>query len=526
MAEIALCLSGGGYRAAMYHLGVLSYLHHVCIPEGGRLIDHVHTITSISGGAIPAFVYALSKAHGKDNVQSFKDLYKNLIENNLGEMMLDHFNHSKDPEKSFIKSLADTYEKAFFNDELFGTIMNMMSFDGIHHFSVDSTDFELGIPFRFQATCELNIPDREEPYGVIGNKIHKITRDRAKSIRIADVMAATSCFPLAFEPLAYPTDFKFANSQMNRLENDAVYMLMDGGLVDNQGIDPMNHAEWHLSSLEKHHDLILLSDAGNKPIKKEEKPIKWSRHTLSFWTKYFFCLACVCSLTSLYLFHQDRMFWSGMLLMSGISLFAAILIVNGVTRKLRNYICENLQINGNLKMMWHCSINDIATFIKARATTVYRMVDFVMMGHIKKVAFRELTGKDSLKKKVVMNSLPVLSNIGKWNKILSRRQHANRRLTPSKILKRNTKKANTMKTTLWFTKEEIKNGIPISLLACGQYTVCWNLLQYIDRIKEQSEEDMSEGQRMIIGLESRLMGDWDRFNKNPTILTNSYRYDR
>ena len=71
MAEIALCLSGGGYRAAVYHLGVLTYLHHVCPPTGGRLIDHVHTITSISGGAIPAFAYALANARNIDRIDCF-----------------------------------------------------------------------------------------------------------------------------------------------------------------------------------------------------------------------------------------------------------------------------------------------------------------------------------------------------------------------------------------------------------------------------------------------------------------------
>lgn len=68
MAEIALCLSGGGYRAAVFHLGVLSYLHHVCLPEGGRLLDHVHTLTSVSGGAIPAIEYALNESKDGDRV--------------------------------------------------------------------------------------------------------------------------------------------------------------------------------------------------------------------------------------------------------------------------------------------------------------------------------------------------------------------------------------------------------------------------------------------------------------------------
>lgn len=526
MAEIALCLSGGGYRAAMYHLGVMTYLHHVYLPTGGRLIDHVHTITSISGGAIPAFAYALANAHETDRVECFKDLYKRLIENNVGEQMLEHFNSSKDPDKSFVKSLAYVYNQSFFGEAKFGEIIDLMAIDELHHFSVDATDFELGIPFRFQATAALNIPDRNEPYGVIGNRTHKIDRSRASEIRISDIMAATSCFPLAFEPIIYPTDFQFHDPNMRRLDNGAEYLLMDGGLVDNQGIDPMNHAEWHLSAIEKHHDMVILSDAGNKPIKKEEKPIRLSKHSLLFWNNISVGLSIILFLVSLYLFKVNSPFYSGLAFMGGCFIFVIILIVDYLVQELKGYICDNLQFDGNFRMMWHTSINDIITFLKARATTVYRMVDFVMMGHIKKVAYKELSGQESLKSKVQMNSLPVLSNGGKWDKIFRKRNFPDRNLIPSKALKRNTKKANTMKTTLWFTLDEKVKGIPLSLLACGQYTTCWNLLQHIDRIKKLPENELSEGQKMIISLEPILKGDWERFNANPLILANSYRYDR
>lgn len=42
-SEIALALSGGGYRAAMFHLGTLSYLKHVALPNGKSILDVVNT---------------------------------------------------------------------------------------------------------------------------------------------------------------------------------------------------------------------------------------------------------------------------------------------------------------------------------------------------------------------------------------------------------------------------------------------------------------------------------------------------
>src|SRR3982750_1989402 len=51
-AGLALCLSGGGYRAAIYHLGAMLRLH-----EAG-LLRRVERISSVSGGSIVAAWYA------------------------------------------------------------------------------------------------------------------------------------------------------------------------------------------------------------------------------------------------------------------------------------------------------------------------------------------------------------------------------------------------------------------------------------------------------------------------------------
>jgi len=51
--RIGLALSGGGYRAAAYHLGTLRALHKLGI------LGNVDIISSVSGGAIIAAYYAL-----------------------------------------------------------------------------------------------------------------------------------------------------------------------------------------------------------------------------------------------------------------------------------------------------------------------------------------------------------------------------------------------------------------------------------------------------------------------------------
>jgi hypothetical protein len=51
MAKIALCLSGGGFRASLFHLGVLRRLHEL------DLVKHIHLISAVSGGAVTAAAF-------------------------------------------------------------------------------------------------------------------------------------------------------------------------------------------------------------------------------------------------------------------------------------------------------------------------------------------------------------------------------------------------------------------------------------------------------------------------------------
>ena len=130
MAEFALCLSGGGYRAAMFHLGVMTYLNEIRSTDGSRLLDHVHTITSISGGALPGLLYVVGEKEEKNRIDTFKTLYRQLKDNNLGEKLVKRFNEESPKGTSLIKVLADVYDDIFFHGELFKDILEFVSWDG------------------------------------------------------------------------------------------------------------------------------------------------------------------------------------------------------------------------------------------------------------------------------------------------------------------------------------------------------------------------------------------------------------
>lgn len=61
--QIALALSGGGYRAAAFSLGAISYLQEVVI-NGRPLLEHVSVLSTVSGGTITGTRYAIGRSRG------------------------------------------------------------------------------------------------------------------------------------------------------------------------------------------------------------------------------------------------------------------------------------------------------------------------------------------------------------------------------------------------------------------------------------------------------------------------------
>jgi hypothetical protein len=59
--NIALCLSGGGFRATLFHFGVMKRLHEL------RLLDHVRLLSAVSGGAITAALFNCNTSYSEND---------------------------------------------------------------------------------------------------------------------------------------------------------------------------------------------------------------------------------------------------------------------------------------------------------------------------------------------------------------------------------------------------------------------------------------------------------------------------
>lgn len=87
-------------------------------------------------------------------------------------------------------------------------------------------------------------------------------------------------------------------------------------------------------------------------------------------------------------------------------------------------------------------------------------------------------------------------------------------LKPSNKIQQHSTIATAMGTTLWFTQEEKEAGVHDSLIAAGQYTICWNLLEYIETIKKDPS-NTNEHHQLILACEEQLRKDWEKFQKKP-----------
>src|SRR6266850_975560 len=245
LGKIALAFSGGGYRASGFHLGTLE-----CLDRLG-LLDDVKVLSTISGGTFTGAAYALSRTR-RTSFSEFRDTFAldlqklNVIEQALGRLVE---SRESAVNASLICAAARVYDDVLFKNAYFGELFGGVVFDDL---AFNATEFVYGLSFRFAVSSS---------GAVIGNKYFKVPPAAAEKIRIADIVAASSCFPGGFEPILFPDQFRFKDGlipgELKTKEFEKPVPLMDGGIYDNQGISSVLLA---LKRNPQAFDLLLISD--------------------------------------------------------------------------------------------------------------------------------------------------------------------------------------------------------------------------------------------------------------------------
>ena len=522
MAEIALTMSGGGYRAAMFHLGTISYLNHLKLSDGRSMLDEVNILSTISGGSITGLWYMMNLCHNKDIDESIKDLYHLLVSSQIVSAALNSMIQSDNKNSSAIKEIIKVYDRVFFHDETFRLIQEGVDRTHVHHFSANGTDFSTGIGFRFQATEELSCDDPAFRRGFIGNKPHQVPWDVASDFKLSEILAVSSCFPGGFEPLLYPNDFSIFGMEKHKdyieKQKGHEFILMDGGIVDNQGIEPVQLAETQMrqgkeSSNVKSIDLIIVSDVDSPRVKaiKLDLPIRLKNMT---WKGLNLTLDLfVGVLVALMWLFRSNPFCLG-----AITIFLLIVIsfrvFTFVTKRKIAMWFSKLPFSVELGNLVHMPFNKIQDMVETRISSLLTLAQGVFMKPIRQMRYNQLYKDEGWHNRLISNNVHELSSKGSYRW----KQGYPEYLKPSEAIKANSDKAANMGTTLWFSEKEKDNGIPEALFSAGQYTICMNILEYVEKITQDNNNTTKYHSDLLFCM-NQLKSDWVAFQNNPHCMS-------
>lgn len=224
--EIALALSGGGIRAAVFHLGVLQRL------AADRLLEQVRFLSTVSGGSlVVGLIYGLN-----DGMWPSSDRYLAHALPAARERLT-----TKDLQRTYIRRCITRPWRLFRGRAhvLSSAVQDLWGISGMvrdippePRWIINATTYETGKNWRF-------MPQRMGDY--------QINHVLSPGIPTADAVSASAAFPGGIGPLVLKkSDFSWTTYAANGRcraeplypEHDRIH-LWDGGVYDNLGVEPL-----------------------------------------------------------------------------------------------------------------------------------------------------------------------------------------------------------------------------------------------------------------------------------------------
>ena len=248
---VGLCLSGGGYRAMVFHVGVLWRLN-----EAGYL-GKIDRISSVSGGSITAAVLGMNwrslDFNGKGVARNLEGLLVTPVRQ-LADQSIDV--------KTVLSGLfwrgtisekvVAAYDKYLFHGK------TLQDLPDRPRFVINSTNVQSGALWRFS-----------KPYMAD----YRVGRVNAPTVPLAVAVGASSAFP----PFLSPASLHLAKGLVQPMDGVDLHrepyttepILSDGGVYDNLGLETV----W------KSFKTVLVSDAGGAMDPEDSPKEDWAQHS-------------------------------------------------------------------------------------------------------------------------------------------------------------------------------------------------------------------------------------------------------
>ncbi|MBD3926331.1 patatin-like phospholipase family protein [Nocardioides cavernae] len=249
---LALCLSGGGYRAMLFHVGVLWRLN-----EAGMLRE-LDRIASVSGGSITAGVLGLNWSKlDFDEAGVAGDFNDQLVEpvRRMAGVGIDVTAVLAGLGLPFT-SVSDRVAKAY-RKHLFGKA-TLQSLPDAPRFVFNATNLESGVLMRFSKAYLAD---------------YRVGQVLNPDLPLAVAVAASSAFPPVLSPCTIDLEHEdwvtLPGNDLTTPDFRGQIRLSDGGVYDNLGLQPA----WNQFRT------LLVADAGGHMGADPSPATDWARHS-------------------------------------------------------------------------------------------------------------------------------------------------------------------------------------------------------------------------------------------------------
>lgn len=240
--RVALALSGGGVRAAVFHCGVLQRL----ALDG--LLESTTFVSTVSGGSLVVGLILCQNGHRWPNSEEFLDTVLPSVRHRLTTATLQWSYAWRSIVLPWRLARGRAHVLADQLEAQWGIVGSMQDIPETPRWEVNATCYETGRNWRFS---------RRRMGDYVTNYVLK------PRVSIADAIAASAAVPGVIGPLVIRSkDYDWCGYEKGKPVVDATrakrYTLWDGGVYDNLGVEPLFKPGIGYSD---GFDFLLVSDA-------------------------------------------------------------------------------------------------------------------------------------------------------------------------------------------------------------------------------------------------------------------------
>ncbi|MGH2454157.1 MAG: patatin-like phospholipase family protein [bacterium] len=248
---IALCLSGGGYRAMLFHLGALWRLNEL------GYLSRLDRISSVSGGSITAAVlgsrWSRLSFDGHGVIRNFEEVITPIRA--LAVRTIDVWAALRGMlgPGTIVDQVVRAYQRHLFGDATLQDLPNRP------RFVINATNLQSGVLWRFM-----------KPY----MRDYRVGEVRRPTVLLAVAVAASAAFPPFLSPVVLrlqEADYTLGSGMdLQQPSYLTRVVLTDGGVYDNLGLE----TAW------KRYQTVLVSNAGGKMQALSSPGVGWIRQPI------------------------------------------------------------------------------------------------------------------------------------------------------------------------------------------------------------------------------------------------------